>query len=195
MILHSNSIFKHSSKLVWLTTAVMKHYEKSNWGRKEFFFFLAYTFPSIPCSLPLKEVRIGTQAGQKPGGWFRGHGRVLIADLFILLSYETQDRQPRVSPTQNKLWCKFRQFIKSLHIIMPNKWKMHSFHYFLLMQENVKLCNIIIFSKQFDMLIQCHWAIISLYYLCVCWFSNKYISLASIFSQSKVCPTELHKGL
>jgi hypothetical protein len=65
--------------------------------------FIGLKLPTHNSSL--KEVRTETQAGKEPGGrsWCRDHGRVLFTGLLSLLSYRTQDQQPRYSTTHNGL--------------------------------------------------------------------------------------------
>ena len=78
-----------------VTCAVME--PEATWGWGGMFLWLTY-----PESHPLRKSKAATQTGQEPGGrnWFRGHGGVLLTGLLILLSYRTQDHQPRViSPT------------------------------------------------------------------------------------------------
>jgi hypothetical protein len=68
--------------------------------------FIQLTLP-LCCSSP-KEVRIGTHTGQELGGrsWCRDYGRgvpywLASPGLFSLLSYRTQDYQPRNGTTHN----------------------------------------------------------------------------------------------
>ena len=79
---------------------------KATWGRKVLIWL---RLP--PHSSSSKEVRTGAWAGQKPGGrsWCRGHEGVSASywfappGLLSLLSYRTQDHQPRDDSTLNWL--------------------------------------------------------------------------------------------
>ena len=65
------------------SVTVMKQYDQSNVGRKEFTWLLLPHHYSL-----LKEVRTGTLTGQEPGGrsGCRGHGGVLLTDLLTMPS-------------------------------------------------------------------------------------------------------------
>jgi len=67
--------------LVRATTAVMKHHDQKQFGKKG---FLCLILP-YHCSSS-KEVRTGTQTGQEPEGrgWGRGHGGMLFTSLLLM---------------------------------------------------------------------------------------------------------------
>lgn len=76
-----------------------KHHCQNKLGRKG---FLCLTLPHHNSAS--KDVRNGTQAGQKPGDrrWHRGHGRVACwlapHSLLSLLSYRTRMTSPGMAP-------------------------------------------------------------------------------------------------
>lgn len=85
-------------------TIVIKHHDLKQHGRKGF------TSLPVPCNSSLsKAERSGPQTGQELGGssWCTCHGRVLL-NLFNLLSYWTQDDQPRKCP---------------MGLLSPNLWR------------------------------------------------------------------------
>jgi hypothetical protein len=93
--------------MVWLcsclrvSVAVMRHHDgKSNSGRKGFIWLILLHHSSSS-----KEIRAGIHTGLEPGGrsCCRSHGRVLLSGLLNLLSYRTQNYQPKNGTTHNEL--------------------------------------------------------------------------------------------
>ena len=110
-----------------MTIAVRKHHDQSKLWRKGFIFL---SFPQHYSSP--KEVRTGIQTCQEPDSrnWCRGHGGVLLTGLLLvacsaLLSYRTQDCQPRGGPTMG--WARpYQSLIKKMsygYLLSPILWR------------------------------------------------------------------------